>query len=134
MERDQTVQDSAEGAVAGRDAVDDAQVTSGAVSRAAKVIRACDKSSELKDIKTSYTNMLGHIISTFKVWSLFAESLGTDTLQQYEGTFDERQLGFKQAKKANNEAAATLKLLFSYLPKIKDKFCAASPTYLACVL
>ncbi len=102
-------------------------------------------SSELKDIRTSYTNMLGHVISTFKVWSLFAESIGTDTLQQYEGTFDEGQLGFKQAKQANNEAAAnwtknalqaipSLKLLFSYLPKIKDTFGAASLAYLACVL
>ena len=89
--------------------------------------------------------MLGHIISTFKVWSRFAKSLGTDALQQYEGTFDEGQLGFKQAKQADNEAAAnrtknalqaipSLKLLFSYLPKIKDVFGAASPTYLACVL
>ena len=144
VERDQTVQDSAEGAVAGRDADDDDEVDSGAISRAAKVIRARDKSSELKDIKTSYTNMLGHIISTFKVWSLFAESLGTDALQQYEGTFDEGQLGFKQAKQANNEAAAnrtknalqaipSLKLLFSYLPKSRTNLAPPhQPTSRAC--
>jgi hypothetical protein len=77
-------------------------VTSGAISRAARVIRARDESSELKDIKSPYTNMLGHIIYTFKVGSLFAESLGTNALQQYEGTFDEGHLGFKQAKQANN--------------------------------
>ncbi len=50
--------------------------------------------------------MPGHIISSFNVWSLFAESLGTDALQKNEGTFDKGQLGFKQAKQANNEAAA----------------------------
>ncbi len=82
--------------------------------------------------------MLGHIISTFKVWSLFAESLGTDALQQYEGTFDEGHLGFKQDKQANNEAAAnrtkntlqaipSLKLLFSYLQKTRTNLALRHP-------
>ena len=122
-------------------------MTSGAVSWTAKVIRARDKLSELKDVDSSYTNMLGQIISTFKVRSIFAKSLGTDSLKQYERTFDEGQVGFKQANQPNNEAAAvkrtknavlaihSLKLLFRYrLHKIKDEFNAAAPTYLACVL
>ncbi len=46
IEKDQTAMDSAEGAVAGRDADD--EVSSGAVSRAANVIRARSKSEALK--------------------------------------------------------------------------------------
>ncbi len=50
--------DNAEGAVAGRDADDDDEVSSGAVSRAANVIRARSKSEALKHVKCSYTNKL----------------------------------------------------------------------------
>ncbi len=121
------------------------EVTSGAVSMAAKVIRARDKSSQLKDVKSSFTNILGHIMSTFKVWSMFAESLDTDDLQQYSGTFDESQFSFKQAKQASNNAASdrtknalhvipSLEFLFSYLLDTKDEYGATSPTYLACGL
>ena len=145
IERDQTVMDSAEGAVAGRDADDDDEVSSGAVSRAANVVRARSKSEALKEVKASYSNKLGDIISTMRAWKVFGDSIGSNVLQEYEGTFDEGQLGFKQAKQAVQEAAGNRtknalqavpshKLLLSFLPKIKEIYGATSPAYLACYL
>ena len=137
--------DSAEGAVAGRGADDDDEISSGNVSRAATVVRARDKSSALKAVKADYSKRLGHIISTMRSWKLFGDAMGTDVLNMYDGTFDAGQLGFKQAKAAVDEAAEnrtknalnaipSLKLLSSFLPKIKDKYGAGSTTYLACFL
>ena len=65
IERDRTVQDEAEGAVAARDD-DDEEINSrgGTVSKAANVARARDKSSELKNVKTSYANKLASITAT----------------------------------------------------------------------
>ena len=65
--RDRTVQDEAEGAVAGRDDDDDEEISSrgGTVSRAANVTRARDKSSELKNVKTSYANKLSSLTATW---------------------------------------------------------------------
>ncbi len=54
IERDRTVMDSADGAVAGRDADDADEISSGILSRAATVIRARDKSSALKLVKAVY--------------------------------------------------------------------------------
>ncbi len=59
--------DGPEGAVAGRDADEDDEISSGAVSRAANVIRARSKSEALKQVKSSYANKLGDIISTMRV-------------------------------------------------------------------
>ena len=66
IERDRTVQDEAEGAVAGRDD-DDEEINSrgGTVSKAANVVRARDKSSELKNVKSSYVNKLASITATW---------------------------------------------------------------------
>ncbi len=95
IKRDQTVMDSAEGAVAERDADDDVEVKSGAVSRAANAIRARSKSEALKELKSSYVNKLGDIISTMRACTLSGDSQGSNVLQIYVGTFDEGQLGFK---------------------------------------
>jgi hypothetical protein len=77
-----------------------------------------------------------------RAWKLFGDSLGSNVmLQKYGGTFDEGQLGFKQAKSAVQEAAAkrtknaiqtvpSHKLLLSFLPKIKKIYGAESTTYL----
>ncbi len=54
MERDRTIQDEAEEAIAGRDNDDDEEINSGAVSKAAMVVRARDKLSELRNVKTAY--------------------------------------------------------------------------------
>jgi hypothetical protein len=60
IERDRTVQNEAEGVVAGRDDNDDEEVSSrgGSVSRAANVARARDKPSELKNVNTAHANRL----------------------------------------------------------------------------
>ncbi len=65
IERDQTVQDEAEGAVAGRED-DDEEISSsgGTVSRTANGVRARDKSSELKSVMTLYSNKLASIAAT----------------------------------------------------------------------
>jgi hypothetical protein len=80
-----------------------------------------------------------------RAWKAFGDSLGSDVLQEYEGTFGEGQLGLKQAKVVVQEAAASRtknalqavpshKLLLSVLPKIKEIYGAESTTYLACYL
>jgi len=98
IERDQTVMDIAEGDVAGRDADDDDEVSSSAVSRAASVIRPRSKYEALKQVKSSYANKLGDIVSTMRAWKVFGESLGSDVLQEYEGAFDEGQ-SFNKSKR-----------------------------------
>ncbi len=55
--------DRADEAVAGRDADDDYEVSSGAVSIAANVVRARSKSEMVKEVKVPYSNKLGGIIS-----------------------------------------------------------------------
>ena len=62
IERDRTAVESAEGAVAGRGADDDDKISSGNVSRAATVVRACDKSSALEAVKADYARRLGQIL------------------------------------------------------------------------
>ncbi len=145
IKRDQTLVDGAEGALAGRSADDDDDISSNAVSRAANVVRARANSQALKEVKTSYSNKLGDIISTMRAWKIFGDSLGSNVLQMYEGMFNEGQLGFKQAKSAVQEAAGNRtknalqavpshELLLSFLPKVKEAYGAASPTYLTCFL
>ncbi len=67
--------DEPEGALAGKDADEDDKVSSGAVSRAANVIRARSKSEALKKLKSSYVNKIGDIISTMRAWNFFGNSL-----------------------------------------------------------
>jgi hypothetical protein len=105
IERDRAVMDSAEGAVAARDANDDDEMSSGTLSRAATVVRGRDKSSALKTVKADYSQRLGHFISTMRSWKLFGDAMGTDVLGIYDGTFDVEQLGFRQAKATVDEAA-----------------------------
>jgi hypothetical protein len=66
IELDRTVMDGPEGAVAGRDADDDDEISSGTLSQAATVVRARDKSSALKAVKADYSQRLGQIISTMR--------------------------------------------------------------------
>jgi hypothetical protein len=84
--------DIPKGAVAGRGANDEDEISSarnsGTLSRAANVIRARAKSQALKGVKASYPNKLGDIINTMRAWKVFGDSLGSDVLQVYEGTFD----------------------------------------------
>jgi hypothetical protein len=145
IERDRTVQDEAEGAVAGRDDDDDEEINSGTVSKAANVVRARDKSSELKNVKSSYANRLGSIVATWHGWKLFGESLGTDVLDAYNGGFGAGDMGLKQAKAANKEVQAnrttnaweaipSWELFTQFLPKVKRVFGGTSTTYLACYL
>ena len=60
VERDRSIHNEADGAVAGRDDDEDEEKTSGAractVSRAAIAVRARDKLTKLKNIKSSYSN------------------------------------------------------------------------------
>ena len=130
--------DNAEGAVAGKGADDDDEVKSENVSRAATVVRARDKSSALKAVKAYYAQRLGHILTTMRDWKLFGDSVETDVLAMYEGSFLTGNLGFLIAKHAVDEAAEirTKNALNAIpnLPKTKEKFDARSSTYLACFL
>ncbi len=136
---------NAEGAVTGKGANEDDEVSSDNVFRAATVVRECDKSSAFKAMKADYAARLGHIMSTMRAWKLFGDAMGTDVLAMYEGTFMAGHLGFEQAKAALDEAAENrtknalssipiLSLLTSFLPNITEKFGAGSTTYLACFL
>ncbi len=80
-----------------------------------------------------------------RAWKVFGDSIGSNVLQEYERTFDEEQLGFKQAKEAVQEAAdnraknglqavSSHKLLLSFPLKIKEIYGAESYTYLGCYL
>jgi hypothetical protein len=154
VEADATVQDSSVGAVAGR-ADDDEEVTSGrpavsgsgeavAVSKPATAVRARTKSSELKQVSQTYSSKLGHVVTTFGAWRVFRDSLGTDVLQAYRGTFGEGEVGLFQAIQADREvqgnkaksplhAVPSYEMLVRYLPKIKDKV-GASTGWLAALL
>ena len=148
IEKDRTVQDEAERAVAGMDDDDDDEVISSrneAISKAANVVRARDKSSELKNVKTSYANKLASITATWFGWKIFAESLGTVVLELYKGSFQLGQLGLNQAKTANKEVQGnrttnpcetipSWELFNRFLPKVKEVFKATSTDYLACLL
>jgi hypothetical protein len=71
IERDRTIQDEAEGAVAGRGDDDDEEISSGNVSKAATVVRARDKSSELKNFKLSYASKVESLVATGHGWAVF---------------------------------------------------------------
>jgi len=58
------MQAKAERSVAARDNYDDDEIYSKTVSRATNIVRARDKSPELKNIKSTYPNKLGNTIST----------------------------------------------------------------------
>jgi len=146
IEADMTVQDSSVGAVAGKDD-DDEEVSSGPrviMSKPATAVRARDKSSILKNVTGTYAGKIGHIATTFGSWKDFRDSLGTDVLQQYRGTFEEGQVGLFQAivaakeaqkNKTKNElhAVPSYEMLLRYLPKIKDKL-GMTTKYLAAYL
>ena len=132
VEADATQQDSSVGAVAGRDDSDDEEVTSGpATSVAGKRSRARTKSVALKGVTQSYSKKLGHITTTFEAWKAFRDSLGTDVLQEYRGTFGEGEVGLMQAIQADKEtqgnkprsalhAVPSYEMLQRYLPRIKS--------------
>ncbi len=67
IERDRTVMDSAEGAIAGAGADDDDEINSGSLSRAGIAERARDKSEALNGLKAEYSNRLGRIILTLRI-------------------------------------------------------------------
>ena len=134
--------DSAEGAIARKGADDDDEISSGNVSRAATVFRARDKSSAPKAVKADYAILLDQTLSVMRDWKLFGDSMGTDVRAMYEGTYIAGHLGLKQAKAVVDEVSENrtknalnaipgLKLLISFLPKIKEKHGAGSTTYLA---
>jgi len=63
-----TVQDSAVGAVAGKDDDDDKEVSFGPriiMSKPATTVRARDKSSVLKNVTGSHSRRIGHITTSF---------------------------------------------------------------------
>jgi hypothetical protein len=141
------VVDNDEEPVAGKRAGDDDEISSSdataTVSRAATMGRARDKSSALKAVKADCAQRLEHFLTTMRAWKLFDNAMGTDIVGMYEGTFNAKQLRFRQAKAAVDEAAEnrtknaingipSLKLLMSFLLKIKEKFGAGLSTYLAC--
>ena len=82
IEADRTVQGEAEGAVAGADDDDDEEVSFGPVakSKAGAKFRQRDKSSALKNVTPTYGNKLASIVSTFRAWKEFRDSLGTDVM------------------------------------------------------
>jgi hypothetical protein len=95
IEANMTVQDSAEGVVAGKDDDNDEEVSSVPrvipriiMSKLATNVRAREKNSILKNITGNYSGKIGHITTTFGAWKIFRDSLGTDVLQQYRGTYD----------------------------------------------
>ena len=147
IQADMTVQDSSVGAVAGKDDDDDEEISSGPrviMSKPATATRARDKSSILKNVTATYSSKIGHIATTFGAWKVFRDSLGTDILQQYRGTFEEGQVGLFQAIVAAKEvqknktkselhAVPSYEMLLRYLPKIKDKL-GVSTKYLAAYL
>ena len=95
IEADIAVQDWSVGAVAGKDD-DDEEVSSGPLvimSKPATATRARDNSSILKIVSATYSRKIGHIATTFGAWKVFRDSLGTDVLQQYRGTFEEGKIG-----------------------------------------
>ena len=78
-----------------RDDDDDEEINSGNISRAAKVVRSRDESSELKNVKTAYANRVGTFVSTWHDWTIFREPLGTDVLDAYNGGFGDGDMGLK---------------------------------------
>jgi hypothetical protein len=90
IERNRMVMDSAKGADN-----DDDEINSGSLSRAGSAVRARDKSEPLKGLKAEYSNRLGFIISTLRIWKLFGDAMGTDVLPMYDGIFEARSLDFK---------------------------------------
>ena len=71
IEADMTVQDSAVGAVAGKEG-DDEEVSFGprvVMSKPATPVRARDKSSVLKHVTGTYSTRIGHI-TAWRIWGL----------------------------------------------------------------
>jgi hypothetical protein len=147
IEADRTVQDEAEGAVAGADADDDEEVLSGPVAKSAAgaKVRQRDKSSALKELTGTYANKSANILSTFRAWKVFRDSLGTDVMHTYRGGHGEGDMGLNATLAANQEvqgnktkndmqAIPSYELIKPYLPKIKDKLGADSLSYLAAML
>jgi len=147
IEADRTVHDEAKGAVAGADDFDEEEVSSGPVakSKASAKVRQREKSSALKNITPTYENKLASIVSTFRAWKMFRDSLGTDVMNQYQGIFGEGEVSLVAALAANQEvqenenknelhAILSYECIKSYLPKNKAKMGADSLSYLAALL
>jgi hypothetical protein len=131
IEADRTVQDESKGVVAGADDDDDEEVRINPVakSKAGAKVRQRDKRSALKNITPTYGNKLASTVSTFLAWKVFRDSLGTDVMNQYQGTFGEGEVGINvalaanqkvQSNKTKNELRSipSYELIKSYLPKI----------------
>ena len=103
IEADRTVQDEAEGAVAGADADDDEEVSSGPVAKSAAgaKVRERDNSSALKEVTDTYGNKSSDILSTFRAWKVFRDSLGADVMHAYQGTHGENEMGLNTSLAAN---------------------------------
>ncbi len=99
------MQDEAGGAVAGADDDDDVEASSGPVakSKAGAKIRQRDKSSALKNATSTYGNKLASVMSTFRACTVFRDSLGTDVMNQYQGTFGEGEVGLNATLAANQK-------------------------------
>ncbi len=67
------------------------------MSKPTTAVRARDKSLLLKHVTGTYAEKIRHIATTFVSWKVFRESLGTDVLQQYIGTFKKGQVGMFQS-------------------------------------
>jgi hypothetical protein len=147
IEADRTVHDESEGAVAGEDDDDDQEISSDPIAKSAAgaKVQQRDKSTPLKYVKPTYGNRLASIISTFRAWKVFRDSLGSDVMDKYEGTYGENEVGLNAALAANQkvqdnktkndlQAIPTYEPIKSYLPKIKAKLGADSLFYLAALL
>ncbi len=88
---------------------------------------------------------MSDILSTFRAWKVFRDSLGSDVMNKYQGGFCEGEMGLNAALAANQEvqgkktkndmqAIPAYELIKSYLPKIKEKLGADSLSYLAALL
>jgi len=141
------VQDEEEGAVAGADDDGDEETSSGPIAKSAAGanVRQRDKSTALKDIKPPYGNRLASIISMFRAWKVFRDSLGSDVMNKYKVTYGENEMDLNAALAANQEvqgnktkndlqAIPTYELIKSHLPKIKAKIGPDSLAYLTALL
>ena len=128
----------------GADDSDDDEVSSGpmANSKESAMVRQRDKSPALQISTPTYGNNPASIVSTFRAWKVFRDSLGNDMMNQYQGTFGYGEVGLNAALAANQEVQGkttknelhtipSYELIKLYLPKIKGKLGADSLSYLA---
>ena len=94
IEADRTVHAEAEGAVAGENADHDEEFSLPVCKeRGGAKVRQRDKSSALKNVTSSYGNKLADILSIFRAWGVFRDSLGIDFMNLYQGIYGENEMG-----------------------------------------